>query len=506
MKKVLLTILDGYGISNFPQGNAIMAAKKPNIDRLLKEYPNSKLSCSGLSVGLPEGQMGNSEVGHLNIGAGRVVYQELTRISKSIDDGDFFQNPAFLHAVENAKQYGTALHLMGLVSDGGVHSAEKHYKALVEFAKRQNFDRVFLHCFMDGRDTLPKSGIDYISDLQQYLNEVGVGKIATVSGRYYAMDRDNRYERIKLAYNAMTLGIGRTAADPLAAVEQSYRENVTDEFIVPTVIKQNGLPIATINDNDSIIFFNFRPDRARQMTKAFTFNVFEEFDREKTVEVKFVSLTMYESNFDNVEVAFCPAVLKNTLGEYLSSQGMHQLRIAETEKYAHVTYFFNGGVETPYPNEERVMISSPKVATYDLKPEMSAFEVTDKLIEKMVETPYDFIVVNFANCDMVGHTGIIEAAVKAVEAVDTCVGKVYNAAKEHGYAMLITADHGNAEYMSDEGDVITSHSTNDVFFIVADEQVSQVENGRLCDIAPTVLNIMNLKQPKEMDGHSLIRK
>ncbi len=506
MKKVLLTILDGYGISNSPQGNAIMAAKKPNIDRLLKEYPNSKLSCSGLSVGLPEGQMGNSEVGHLNIGAGRVVYQELTRISKSIDDGDFFENPAFLHAIENAKQYGTALHLMGLVSDGGVHSAEKHYKALVEFAKRQNFDRVFLHCFMDGRDTLPKSGIDYISDLQQYLDEVGVGKIATVSGRYYAMDRDNRYERIKLAYNAMTLGIGHTATDPLAAVEQSYQENVTDEFIVPTVIKRNGLPVATINDNDSIIFFNFRPDRARQMTKAFTFNIFEEFDREKTVEVKFVSLTMYESNFDKVEVAFCPAALKNTLGEYLSSQGMHQLRIAETEKYAHVTYFFNGGVETPYPNEERVMISSPKVATYDLKPEMSAFEVTDKLIEKMDETPYDFIVVNFANCDMVGHTGIIEAAVKAVESVDTCVGRVCAAAKEHGYAMLITADHGNAEYMSDGEDVITSHSTNDVFFIVADEQVGQVENGRLCDIAPTVLDIMNLKVPEEMDGHSLIKK
>lgn len=506
MKKVLLAILDGYGLSSSARGNAIMAAKKPNIDKLLQDYPNSRLACSGLSVGLPEGQMGNSEVGHLNIGAGRVVYQELTRISKAIDDGDFFRNPAFLHAIEHAKTHGTSLHLMGLVSDGGVHSAEKHYKALAELAKREQFDRVYYHCFMDGRDTLPTSGLGYIRDLQDYLNEIGVGKIATVSGRYYAMDRDNRYERIKLAYNAMVLGIGNKASDATQAVEASYKTDVTDEFIIPTVIAENGNPVATINENDSVIFFNFRPDRARQMTKALTFEEFDEFDREKTVKLKFVSMTMYESNFTDVEVAFCPSVLKNTLGEYLSALGLKQLRIAETEKYAHVTYFFNGGVETPYPNEDRILIPSPKVATYDLKPEMSAYEVSEKLIDAMQTEPYNLIVVNFANCDMVGHTGNLPAAVKAVEAVDDCLGKVFDAAKDLGYAVLVTADHGNAEYMAADNEVITSHSTNDVFFIAAEDTISNVKNGRLCDIAPTILDIMNIVQPEEMNGQSLIEK
>ncbi len=504
MKKTMLVILDGYGYSENTYFNAVAAANTPNINQLKDQYPNALLLCSGLAVGLPEGQMGNSEVGHLNIGAGRIVYQELTRITKSIDDGDFFRNEVFLHAIDHVKKNNSALHIMGLVSDGGVHSDCKHYKALIKLAKMHNVEQLFIHCFMDGRDTLPTSGLDYITELDGYIKSEGVGVIATVSGRYYAMDRDNRYERIKLAYDAITLGRGEIAADPIKAVKNSYSENKTDEFILPTVIVDEKGPKGRVNDKDSVIFFNFRPDRARQLTRAFMQKDFDGFKREKTVDVEFVSMTLYDTSFSNVHIAYKPQIIHNTLGEYLSGLGKKQLRIAETEKYAHVTYFFNGGIEKPYKNEERILIPSPKVATYDLKPEMSAYEVTDKLIEEMKKTDYDFIAVNYANCDMVGHTGIYDAAIKAVETVDICIGKLYAQAKKRGYSMIITADHGNAEKMKIDGDPFTAHTTNPVMVIVADENVKKIKNGRLCDIAPTILGIMNIVKPIEMDGENLI--
>ena len=494
-------ILDGFGIAG-EKGNAIKAAKKPNLDRLFSSNPVTQIGASGLDVGLPDGQMGNSEVGHTNIGAGRIVYQELTRITKSIEDGDFFQNPAFLNAIENAKAHGSALHLMGLLSDGGVHSHNTHLYALVELAKRQGLYRVYVHCLLDGRDVPPSSGKDYVAECAAKLQEIGVGKIATVMGRYYAMDRDNRWERVEKAYAAMVYGEGVQADDPVQAVADSYAADVTDEFVVPAVCSGG----AKIQENDSVIFFNFRPDRAREITRTLVDPDFNGFARRNGFfPLTYVCMTQYDATMPNVQVAFHPQSLKNTLGEYLSSHQMTQLRIAETEKYAHVTFFFNGGVETVYPGEDRVLIHSPKVATYDLKPEMSAYEVTDAMVERVKSGKYDVIILNYANCDMVGHTGVFEAAKAAVEAVDACVGRVTDAVAEMGGVTIITADHGNADKMFDEdGSPFTAHTTNPVPFCVAGYPCTLREGGRLADIAPTMLQILGMEQPAEMTGKSLI--
>ena len=500
-KPLVLMILDGFGIAG-EKGNAIKAAKKPNLDRLFSSNPVTQIGASGLDVGLPDGQMGNSEVGHTNIGAGRIVYQELTRITKSIEDGDFFQNPAFLNAIENAKAHGSALHLMGLLSDGGVHSHNTHLYALVELAKRQGLDRVYVHCLLDGRDVPPSSGKDYVAECAAKLQEIGVGKIATVMGRYYAMDRDNRWERVEKAYAAMVYGEGVQADDPVQAVADSYAADVTDEFVVPAVCSGG----AKIQENDSVIFFNFRPDRAREITRTLVDPDFNGFARRNGFfPLTYVCMTQYDATMPNVQVAFHPQSLKNTLGEYLSSHQMTQLRIAETEKYAHVTFFFNGGVETVYPGEDRVLIHSPKVATYDLKPEMSAYEVTDAMVERVKSGKYDVIILNYANCDMVGHTGVFEAAKAAVEAVDACVGRVTDAVAEMGGVTIITADHGNADKMFDEdGSPFTAHTTNPVPFCVAGYPCTLREGGRLADIAPTMLQILGMEQPAEMTGKSLI--
>ncbi len=500
-KPLVLMILDGFGIAG-EKGNAIKAAKKPNLDRLFSSNPVTQIGASGLDVGLPDGQMGNSEVGHTNIGAGRIVYQELTRITKSIEDGDFFQNPAFLNAIENAKAHGSALHLMGLLSDGGVHSHNTHLYALVELAKRQGLDRVYVHCLLDGRDVPPSSGKDYVAECAAKLQEIGVGKIATVMGRYYAMDRDNRWERVEKAYAAMVYGEGVQADDPVQAVADSYAADVTDEFVVPAVCAGG----AKIQENDSVIFFNFRPDRAREITRTLVDPDFNGFARRNGFfPLTYVCMTQYDATMPNVQVAFHPQSLKNTLGEYLSSHQMTQLRIAETEKYAHVTFFFNGGVETVYPGEDRVLIHSPKVATYDLKPEMSAYEVTDAMVERVKSGKYDVIILNYANCDMVGHTGVFEAAKAAVEAVDACVGRVTDAVAEMGGVTIITADHGNADKMFDEdGSPFTAHTTNPVPFCVAGYPCTLREGGRLADIAPTMLQILGMEQPAEMTGKSLI--
>ncbi len=500
-KPLVLMILDGFGIAG-EKGNAIKAAKKPNLDRLFSSNPVTQIGASGLDVGLPDGQMGNSEVGHTNIGAGRIVYQELTHITKSIEDGDFFQNPAFLNAIENAKVHGSALHLMGLLSDGGVHSHNTHLYALVELAKRQGLDRVYVHCLLDGRDVPPSSGKDYVAECAAKLQEIGVGKIATVMGRYYAMDRDNRWERVEKAYAAMVYGEGVQADDPVQAVADSYAADVTDEFVVPAVCSGG----AKIQENDSVIFFNFRPDRAREITRTLVDPDFNGFARRNGFfPLTYVCMTQYDATMPNVQVAFHPQSLKNTLGEYLSSHQMTQLRIAETEKYAHVTFFFNGGVETVYPGEDRVLIHSPKVATYDLKPEMSAYEVTDAMVERVKSGKYDVIILNYANCDMVGHTGVFEAAKAAVEAVDACVGRVTDAVAEMGGVTIITADHGNADKMFDEdGSPFTAHTTNPVPFCVAGYPCTLREGGRLADIAPTMLQILGMEQPAEMTGKSLI--
>lgn len=500
-KPLLLMILDGFGIAP-ENGNAIAAAKKPNLDRLFRENPITQIGASGLDVGLPNGQMGNSEVGHTNIGAGRIVYQELTRITKSIEDGDFYENPALVNAVEKAKANGTALHLIGLLSDGGVHSHNQHLYALLELAKRRGLSKVFVHALLDGRDVPPTSGKDFIADCQQKMNELGVGKIATVTGRYYGMDRDNRWERVSKAWAAMTRGEGAPSTDPVQAVADSYENGVTDEFVLPIVCCDDG----RIEANDSVIFFNFRPDRARELTRAFVDPDFTGFERpDGLLPLTYVCLTQYDATMPNVDVAFHPQSLKNTLGEYLSDLGKTQLRIAETEKYAHVTFFFNGGVETVYPGEDRVLINSPKVATYDMQPEMSAYAVTDALVEKIDSGAYDVIILNFANCDMVGHTGVFDAAKAAVEAVDTCVGRVMDAiARQNGVA-LITADHGNADKMyEDDGSPFTAHTTNPVPFCVIGYPCKLREGGRLADIAPTMLKILNLPQPEEMDGKSII--
>ena len=500
-KPLVLMILDGFGIAP-KEGNAIEAARTPNLDKLFSQNPLTQIGASGLDVGLPDGQMGNSEVGHTNIGAGRIVYQELTRITKSIQDGDFFQNEAFLSAIENVKKNHSALHLMGLLSDGGVHSHNTHLYGLLELAKKNDSENVYVHCFMDGRDVPPSSGKDYVAQLIEKMKEIGVGQIATVMGRYYAMDRDNRWERVEKAYAAMVYGEGEKAACGLCAMQNSYDNGVTDEFVVPTVI-DGAQPI---QPNDSVIFFNFRPDRAREITRTLVDPDFTGFERRNGFfPLTYICMTPYDATMPNVDVAFKKESLDNTLGEYISKLGMKQLRIAETEKYAHVTFFFNGGVEKQYEGEDRILVHSPKVATYDLQPEMSAYEVTDKMVDAVNSGKYDVIILNFANCDMVGHTGVFDAAVKAVEAVDTCVGRVIDAVLAQGGAALITADHGNADHMFDEdGTPFTAHTTNPVPLCVVGHPCTLREGGRLADLAPTMLQILNIPQPAEMTGKSLI--
>ena len=506
-KPVMLMILDGFGIAPKSEGNAVSLAKKPNFDRLLEKYPHSELQASGLFVGLPDGQMGNSEVGHLNIGAGRIVYQELTRITKSIADGDFFTNESLVKAMENAKKTDGAPHLMGLLSDGRVHSHIDHLKGLLEFAKKAGVQNVYVHAFMDGRDVPPSSGKEFIEKTEAMMAEVGVGKIATVSGRYYAMDRDNRWERVELAYNAMVLGQGETANSATEAIEKSYHDDKTDEFVLPTVIEKDGNPVAKIKNGDSVIFFNFRPDRAREITRAINDKVFDGFKRE-ALDLTFVTMTQYDKTLEGVEVAFKPQTLTNTLGEYVSDKGLNQLRIAETEKYAHVTFFFNGGVEKENENEERALIPSPKVATYDLKPEMSAYEVTEELIKRLDSDKYDMVILNFANPDMVGHTGVVDAAIKAIEAVDECLGKVVDKVLEKDGTVFITADHGNAETMIDfsTGNPFTAHTTQPVPFLWVSNNTDgkTIKDGKLADIAPTMLNVLGLEAPAEMTGENLI--
>lgn len=502
-KPLILMILDGFGIGP-DNGNAIKSASKPNLDRLFSENPVTQIGASGMDVGLPDGQMGNSEVGHTNIGAGRIVYQELTRITKSIQDGNFFDNEAFNKAVDNALQNNAALHLIGLLSNGGVHSHNTHLYALVELAKRKGLKKVYVHALLDGRDVPPSSGRDFVAECRDKLREIGVGEIATVMGRYYAMDRDNRWERVEKAYAAMVYGEGAQTEDPVKAVEDSYKDGVTDEFVLPAVCAKD----AAIRANDSVIFFNFRPDRAREITRTFVDPDFDGFVRRNGFfPLTYVCLTQYDATMPNVLVAFKPQSLENTFGEYISQKGMTQLRIAETEKYAHVTFFFNGGVEKQYPGEDRVLVKSPKVATYDMQPEMSAYEVTDKLVERIESGAYDVIILNFANCDMVGHTGIFDAAKAAVEAVDACVGRVTEAIAKMDGVALITADHGNADQMlAEDGSPFTAHTTNPVPFCVVGYPCKLRQGGRLADIAPTMLEILQLPQPGEMDGQSLIEK
>ena len=506
-----LIILDGFGHRDAVAYNAIRTDGAVHFKKLWENYPHTYIQASGLDVGLPAGQMGNSEVGHLNIGAGRIVYQELTRITKSIDDGDFFRNPAFLKAMDNCKQKKTALHLMGLCSDGGVHSHLEHLYALVRMAKEQGLSKVYIHCFMDGRDTPPRSGEGYIRQLEEKLNEIGAGEIATVSGRYYAMDRDNRFERVERAYAALVYGEGFTAESGHEAMEKSYARGDSDEFVQPTVILKNGKPVATVQPDDSIIFFNFRHDRARELTRAFLFADFDGFERKKGFfPLTYVSMTQYDKTFeDKLSVAFKPETLQNTLGQYLAKLHKTQLRIAETEKYAHVTFFFNGGVEAPNPLEDRCLIPSPKVATYDLKPEMSAYEVTEEAVKRIDSGKYDVMILNFANPDMVGHTGVMEAAVKAVHAVDACLEKVVDAILRQGGRCIITADHGNCEYMWDEKQnaPFTAHTTNPVPCVLVDDTRKNVKlrsDGRLSDLSPTLLDLMGVEKPAEMTGNTLI--
>jgi 2,3-bisphosphoglycerate-independent phosphoglycerate mutase len=500
-KPVALIIMDGYGFNPSDYGNAIVAAEKPYLDKYLKECPNTKIGASGMDVGLPDGQMGNSEVGHTNIGAGRIVYQELTRITKSIQDGDFFNNEALVNAVENCKKNNSALHLMGLLSSGGVHSHNTHLYGLLELAKKSGLEKVYVHCFMDGRDVPPSSGKDFVAELCDKMKEIGVGEIATINGRYYAMDRDNNWDRVKKAYDAMVNGEGEFFECPVEAMQKSYDNGVTDEFVVPCVCNKNG----KVSANDSVIFFNFRPDRAREITRTFVDDNFSGFAREK-LPVFFVCFTQYDATMPNVEVAFKPQSLKNTFGEYIAEKGLTQLRIAETEKYAHVTFFFNGGVEKQYDNEERELINSPKeVATYDLKPSMSAYEVAVKAVNAINSDKFDVMILNFANCDMVGHTGVFDAAKSAVEAVDKCVGAVVDAVTNKGGVALITADHGNADQMYEpDGSAFTAHTTNPVPFIVVGKDCELREGGVLADIAPTMLKILGLEQPAEMTGKSII--
>ena len=506
-KPTILMILDGYGINGEDYGNAIKEASMPNLDNYFKEYPNVQLQASGLDVGLPEGQMGNSEVGHLNMGAGRIVYQDFTRITKAIKDGDFFENTAFLEAMAEVKKHGSSLHLWGLLSDGGVHSHNTHLYGLLDLAKQQGISKVYVHCFLDGRDVPPSSAIEYVRELEEKMEEIGVGRIATISGRYYAMDRDKRWERVKLAYDAIVLGEGERANSAIEAVEKSYENKVVDEFVKPTVVLGNNKEAATVSERDSVIMFNFRPDRAREITRAFVDPQFDGFERAKGYfPVHYVCMTQYDATLPNVNLAYPPQVLNNTFGEYISKNGLKQLRIAETEKYAHVTFFFNGGVEEPNEGEIRSLIPSPKVDTYDMQPEMSAYEVTDRLIEEMGKNVYDVIIINYANPDMVGHTGSIEATVKALEVIDECVGRVVDAVIQRDGQLIITSDHGNSDEMLDkDGNPITKHSTNPVPLILinAAKEYELVE-GKLADIAPTLLQLMDMVKPEEMTGKSLL--
>lgn len=509
-KPTVLMILDGYGLNDETRGNCVANANTPVIRNLMKEYPFVKGYASGLAVGLPEGQMGNSEVGHLNMGAGRIVYQELTRITKEIKDGDFFKNEALLAAIENCKKNNSDLHLFGLLSDGGVHSHITHLYALLELAKNEGLENVYVHAFLDGRDTAPNSGKGFVSDLMNKMKEIGVGQVASVMGRYYAMDRDNRWDRVELAYNALVKGEGETATDGLVAVENSYAAGKEDEFVAPTVVIKDGKPLATIKDQDSVICFNFRPDRAREIVRTFCDDEFAGFERATRKHTTFVCFSDYDVTIQNKLVAFTKVALDNTFGQFLAANSLTQARIAETEKYAHVTFFFNGGVEEPNKGEDRILVKSPKVATYDLQPEMSAVQVCDKLVEAIKSDKYDVIIINFANPDMVGHTGIESAAIKAVEVVDACVGRAVEAIKEVDGTMFVCADHGNAEQLIDytTGGAFTAHTINPVPFILVnyDESFTLREGGCLADIAPTLIEIMGLEQPKEMTGKSLLIK
>ena len=508
-KVTMLMILDGFGDNPNKDGNAIKLANTPNIDKLMKKYPNTDIYTSGKYVGLPDGQMGNSEVGHTNIGAGRIVYQELTRITKSIEDGDFFSNQELISAIENCKKNNSKLHILGLVSDGGVHSHIRHLYGLLELAKRRDFEDVYVHCFLDGRDTPPASAEGYIIKLQEKMQEKGIGKIASISGRFYSMDRDKRWQRVQKCYDALVKGEGIKANSAVKAIEDSYQKEVFDEFVEPTVICNGEEPIAKIEENDSVIFFNFRPDRAREITRAIVDKEFNEFETKK-MNVYFVCFTNYDETMPNVHIAFKKETLHNTFGEVVSKAGLTQLRIAETEKYAHVTFFFNGGEEKQYPGEDRILVPSPKVETYDQKPEMSAYEVTDKVVEALENDKYDAVILNFANTDMVGHTGSLEAAIKAVEAVDKCVGRIVKVIEEKKGNLIITADHGNAEQMIDykTGEPHTAHTTNPVPIILITDNPNYKlkENGKLADLAPTMLELMGLEKPQEMTGESLLIK
>ncbi len=506
-KPTVLMILDGYGLNEKKDGNAIAEAATPVMDKLMAECPFVKGNASGLAVGLPDGQMGNSEVGHLNMGAGRIVYQDLTRITKEIEDGTFFENKELKRAMENAKENNSSLHMYGLLSDGGVHSHNTHVYALLEMAKRYGLTKVYVHCFLDGRDTPPASGKDYVQALTDKMQEIGVGEVATVMGRYYAMDRDNRWDRVEKAYRALTLGEGETAASGVEAVAQSYAKDVTDEFVLPTVVLKDGAPTATIQDKDSVIFFNFRPDRAREITRTFCCDEFDGFERGARKDVVYVCFTEYDVTIPNKTIAFEKVSITNTFGEFLAANNLKQARIAETEKYAHVTFFFNGGVEAPNAGEDRILVNSPKVATYDLQPEMSVYEVCSKVTEAVTSGTYDVIITNFANPDMVGHTGVENAAVKAIEAVDECVGKVVEAVKSVDGKLFICADHGNAEQLVhyETGAPFTAHTTNPVPFILVNcEGYGLREGGCLADIAPTLIELMGMKQPAEMTGKSLL--
>ena len=506
-KVTMLMILDGFGLNENDKANAVKMANMPNWEKILKQNPNTTIKTSGLDVGLPEGQMGNSEVGHTNIGAGRLIYQDFTRITKSIQDGDFFTIPELTNAIENCKKNNSKLHIIGLLSDGGVHSHTRHLYAILELAKRKDFEEVYVHCFLDGRDTPPASAEGYIVDLEKIMAEKGVGKIASICGRFYAMDRDKRWERTQVAYNAIVKGEGEKSNSAVKAIEDSYQKETFDEFVKPILITNAENEVTTISKNDSVIFYNFRPDRARQITRALVDEEFDAFQSEK-LNLYYVCFTEYDQSMPNVHVAYKPEAIENTFGEYISKKGLTQLRIAETEKYAHVTFFFNGGREVPYANEDRILIPSPKVETYDMQPEMSAVEVTRNVVDAIKSRKYDAIILNYANPDMVGHTGNLEATIKALEVLDNCIGEVVKEIENQNGHLIITADHGNAEQMIDykTGEPHTAHTTNEVPLVLIGKENIKLKTGRLCDLVPTMLELMELEKPEEMTGVSLIEK